>query len=433
MLIGVVLSVFLFERKVISMKKHIYVLLWIVLTIVSSTIPISAVEPDIPSPVGIRPDAPVYALHGSFWVGTMELQLDDEGSLLPLTVWYPSLNEENEPEAVTYFFEPKWTPKPEIATSFVGQALLNADPDMSGAPYPLLVFSPGFGASSAFYAYLCEHLASYGFVVISPDHIEAMYFDGDVFQDFPMATVARPGDVVRTIDYAEKLTETGGLMDGMIDIELVAVAGHSYGGYTALALAGARYDPVGFHQRCEAAQGDPDAFNCDLLIPFEDTMADMAGIDMAKTDLWPSWGDERVDAIIPMAGDAYMFDEKGLAEVTVPVFAMGGTLDTSTPYEWGTYPTYQYVSSEQKSVVTFENAEHGIFTMPCEAAPWMIDIGFHGFCADPVWDKDRIHDLVNHFTTAFLLDVLKGDEEAHTALLPENVAFPGITYETTMK
>jgi hypothetical protein len=42
---------------------------------------------------------------------------------------------------------------------------------------------------------------------------------------------------------------------------------------------------------------------------------------------------------------------------------------------------------------------------------------------------DRAHDLANHFTTAFLLDVLTGDEEARVALAPENVQFPGVQYE----
>ena len=44
---------------------------------------------------------------------------------------------------------------------------------------------------------------------------------------------------------------------------------------------------------------------------------------------------------------------------------------------------------------------------------------------------DRAHDLTNHFMTAFLLAELKGDPEAAAALAPENVASPGIQYETT--
>lgn len=51
-------------------------------------------------------------------------------------------------------------------------------------------------------------------------------------------------------------------------------------------------------------------------------------------------------------------------------------------------------------------------------------------CSDAVWDMARAHDLINHFTTAFLLAELKGDAEA-AALAPEKITFPGITYETT--
>jgi hypothetical protein len=43
---------------------------------------------------------------------------------------------------------------------------------------------------------------------------------------------------------------------------------------------------------------------------------------------------------------------------------------------------------------------------------------------------DRAHDLIDHFTTAFLLTELYGDEDAAAALFPEAVTFPGITYET---
>lgn len=44
---------------------------------------------------------------------------------------------------------------------------------------------------------------------------------------------------------------------------------------------------------------------------------------------------------------------------------------------------------------------------------------------------DRAHDLVNHFTAAFLLSVLIGDTDAAAVLAPDAVAFPGITYTAT--
>jgi hypothetical protein len=84
-----------------------------------------------------------------------------------------------------------------------------------------------------------------------------------------------------------------------------------------------------------------------------------------------------------------------------------------------------------KTRVTLESAEHIVFINGCAAAPALVEAGYGWACADPVWDMNRAHDLVNHFATAFLLAELKGDTAAVAALAPENVTFPGIQYETT--
>jgi predicted dienelactone hydrolase len=214
------------------------------------------------------------------------------------------------------------------------------------------------------------------------------------------------------------------------------VIGHSYGGYTALVAGGAQIDTDGFEAHCETAyeSNDPNVWLCDELLPHMADMADMAGLDSIPGGLWQqAWSDPRVDAIVPLAGDAFFFGQDGLAEITVPVMAIGGTLDTDAPYMWGTYPTYAYVSSAAKVRIALNNAEHMIFTGPCEAIPLLLRFVSNEFCSDPGWDRNYGHDLINHFTTAFLLDTLKGDQAAHEALLPDAVQFPGIEYTTTLK
>lgn len=69
----------------------------------------------------------------------------------------------------------------------------------------------------------------------------------------------------------------------------------------------------------------------------------------------------------------------------------------------------------------------------CDDERWLADTGHSDWCSDAVWDMSRAHDLINHFTTAFMLDVLKRDKEAHKALLPKAVHFTGIQYKTTLK
>lgn len=415
------------------LKFLVSILLIVVLALALAPLA-NAQEGTTPEPVGLRPDAPPYALHGPYWVGTREFVIDPDAERpIRLQVWYPALNPDGVEEATTYAIQYKHDAVMPVipGASNIGHAILDAMADKTNAPFPLVVFSHGFSSWASHYAYLPEHLASYGFVVIAPDHLE--YMDPEfLLTDLWTSSINRPQDIHRTLDYAETLTGPGGDMEGTIDMEQVAVAGHSYGGYTALAAGGARYDLLAFDQRCEAAiaAGDPNAWLCGLLANRYADMAALAGLDSVPEGLWPSMGDSRVDAIIPMAGDSYMFDKAGLAAITVPIMAMGGTSDTGTPFDWGTKPAYDYVSSSQKVLVALEGAEHCVFSSNCADEPFAVEMGFYAnWCADPIWDMDRGHDLINHFTTAFLLATLKGDTAAAAALAPDQVQFPGVTYE----
>jgi predicted dienelactone hydrolase len=412
-----------------SHRSRIWVQMALMVVMFLSLSLVAAQDAAGPEPVGLRPDAPPYALHGPYWVGTQDRVIDpDSAEPLEVTIWYPALNPEGLTEEVTYPATLKFDVPDGTNGIVYGHALKDAALDMTGGPYPLVVFSPGFGAARTNYAHLTEHLASYGFVVIAPDHHE--FFD-PTWADIPKSTISRPQDVLKVIAFADVLAAAGGSMEGLINMDLIAVSGHSYGGYTALAAAAARFDIQGFNARCDAARAasDPNAWLCDTLVPFEDEMVSLAGLDSMPDGLWPAWADPRVDAIIPLAGDSYIFDQAGLAEITIPVMAMGGTLDTSTPYEWGADPTYEYISSDTKALVTFVNAEHMIFGSTCTDIPWAVELGVSFFCSDPVWDMQRTQDITHHLATAFLLDVLNGDAEAHTALAPAAVDFAGVTYQ----
>ncbi len=383
-----------------------------------------------PPSIGLRPDAPPYALRGPYWTGVREFVVDpDSERPMPLLVWYPALNAQGADDAYTYSIQVKWEPGPELDTVVYGHALGDAAPDLSGAPYPVVVVSPGFGTNIAQYTYLTEHLASHGFVVIGVEHQEGVYFmDENPLKDAPPSYALRPADIRRTLEYAESLTAADGALAGLLDLEWVAVGGHSSGGYAALAAAGARVNEEVMHQRCEAAraEGDPFGEECFWFEGHEAEIAAIAGFDTTPGELWPSMGDARVDAIISMAGDAFMFQQAGLAQITVPVLAMGGTNDY---FEWVAGPTFEYAGSAQKVLVAFEEAGHTIFGNNCAAMPWLVDVEMDWMCTDPVWEHPRTNDLVNHFTTAFLLATLKGDTEAAVTLAPDAVAFPGITYD----
>jgi predicted dienelactone hydrolase len=181
--------------------------------------------------------AAAYAQPGPHAAGYQALVIDDgHGDALDVSLWYPALNTDGADIAITYDVIVK---APEMqgdgAAVVYGHALADAPADDSGGPYPLVVFSHGFGLNAPAYHTLAEHYASYGFVVLAPEHVESDWFDGVAH------TVERPRDIVRTLDYAETLNADGALAS-LIDLDNVAVVGHSYGGYTALAAAGAQID-----------------------------------------------------------------------------------------------------------------------------------------------------------------------------------------------
>ncbi|MEO8392858.1 MAG: alpha/beta fold hydrolase [Chloroflexota bacterium] len=407
------------------------VMICLLLSLVSPLAAQEATPEPTPETVGLRPDAPTYASHGPYWVGTRVFVIEDPINPIDVRVWYPALNPDNAVEVITYVthwskyqFEGLDT---SLSSDIAGHAFADGQADVRAAPYPLVVFSHGSGGEPVQMSWLLEHIASHGFVVIAPDHKEIVDASSS---DFPRTTIVRPQTISRVLDYAATLTAPTGALAGMIDMERVAVAGQSYGGYTALATAGARFDMAAYAERCAAlAPDDPDQALC-FLVPSQAEMAKLVGLDSIPQGLWPAMGDARVNALVTMSGDSYMFGEKGLAEVTLPVLAVGGTRDTATPYKWGVRPTYDNVSSQQKILATFENADHYISLTSCADAPSIVDsLGLYFFCSDPVWDMNRAHDLLNHFITAFLLDELKGDQDAAAALAPDQVSFPGITYQ----
>jgi predicted dienelactone hydrolase len=142
-------------------------------------------------------------------------------------------------------------------------------------------------------------------------------------------------------------------------------------------------------------------------------------------------GDPRIDALVAYTPSRIpAFGTDGLAALTLPTMVVVGSNDGDSPPERYAYPMYERIGSTKRSLVVFEGANHFIFGDSC--SPFMIEWGMHAFCSDSVWDMDRAHDVINHFTTAFLLSELYGDEGATVALGPDAVKFPGIAYKTTL-
>jgi len=397
-----------------------------ILVVVLLSLSAVSAQGSTPDAVGLRPDAPPYALHGPYWVGVQEFVVEPESERpLTITVWYPAMNPQGIPEEITIQNQ---------GLPFFGHALDGAEPDQATAPYPLIVHSHGNYSTRLSQMYGAEHLASYGFVVIAPDHT------GNIFANFGESYypffIHRPQDITRVLNFAE--TEMQRVMPNMIDMTKIAVTGWSFGGMTAFQAVGAQLDLKTFDSifcsRVRAGEA-VDTVNVCGLMDFQEQLAALAGLEAAPDGPWPSLADPRITAAVafaPGGGLAGMqvFGDESYQNIKTPMLLLAGSQDTQAIPELNTYWAYTHIGSPQKALIALNAADHSVFVNSCEATPWFVtEWKYYVGCSDPVWDMDRAHDLINHFTTAFLLDVLKGDTAAHAALAPDAVSFPGITYQ----
>ncbi|MEA1903248.1 MAG: hypothetical protein U9N56_06955, partial [Actinomycetota bacterium] len=91
-------------------------------------------------------------------------RLTAEQAPIPVTTWYPALEEDTRGGSLTYAYAINMLGADSALAlaTYQGQANPGATPKLSDGPYPLVILSPGFAITSSSYGWLAEHLASYG-------------------------------------------------------------------------------------------------------------------------------------------------------------------------------------------------------------------------------------------------------------------------------
>lgn len=213
---------------------------------------------------------------------------------------------------------------------------------------PLVVISHGLGSERASYAYLAAHLASHGFVVAVPEHpgsnaeqINALA-SGLVVNITPSRElIDRPLDIKYLLDVLER--DYG----DRVSWEKVGIVGQSFGGYTALALAGAEINFDRLNAQC-----DPDnpAFNISFLIQCQ-------ALDLPPEDY--DLTDSRIQAAIAINPlSSTIFGASELAEIQIPVAIVTGSADAVTPALEEQIRPFTQLTTPEKYLVLLENGTH---------------------------------------------------------------------------
>ncbi len=258
------------------------------------------------------------------------------------------------------------------------------DAALAPGRHPLVLFSHGNNGLRIQSFFFAAHLASHGFVVVSPDH------HGNTFPDTlagvvdPAASVNRPLDLSFLIDaFLAFDGEPGNFFEGAIDPDRIGASGHSFGGYTVFALAGGSF-PLG------------------------------------------TFTDPRVKAIFPQAPGTGAFPDSFFSSVSIPTLIVGGSLDETTPFPSSQQRPFDHLPSGAVVVGLAELVGAGHFTFSdfCEVPRNLLAFlgGFEEACEPRHLPWRHAHDIINYLSLNFFDGVLRGDPAALARLSPAALA-----------
>ncbi|WP_340678394.1 dienelactone hydrolase [Paraglaciecola sp.] len=363
-----------------------------------------------------RSDAPELAAYGPYAIGvrTLEvlnpnqidmLKLDSslaEPANLPrydrpltIEIWYPAVKDSKGLTTLDAYIRDGHT-----QVQLHGKAVRNAQPIASQPAFPLVLISHGYPGNRYLLAHLAENLASKGFVTVSIDHTDSTYRTKAAFSS---TLVNRPVDQLFVLEkIAQMSADTSSFLHGLVDANNSALIGYSMGGYGAVVNAGAGLT----EQAATSKQG----------APFTTLTRHQSGKKSAV--------DSRLKTIIAFApwGMTYgMWNAQTLQKVTMPMLFVAGSQDDVSGYENGVRAIWQGVTNSERSLLTYDNANHNagaVMPAPQESYVFDPELGFNlsEHYIDAVWDNARMNNIAQHFVTAWLNKYLKHDETMNNYL-----------------
>ncbi|WP_085246851.1 alpha/beta hydrolase family protein [Gilliamella mensalis] len=272
-------------------------------------------------------------------VGFKEIYYNKEDSRpLNIAIWYPTNAQQR---AVTIG---------DNAIFYGSKVIPDAVPISNYRQHPLIVISHGYGGSWQNLNWLAYELADKGYIVAAPNHPGTTYFNKDITQSTKLWL--RPQDLSKTID-ALQIDE---ILANYIDMNKISSIGHSLGGWTVAALAGARFDTNLFKQDCTIHSH---LKACQLV--------NELGLD--NPQLNKNMSDPRIKSFISLdAGLVRGFTADSLKNITVPSLIIGAGIDVGdTNVELESGYLQQFLSKSLSTYIVIPDAMHFSFMQICKS------------------------------------------------------------------
>ncbi|MCA9563220.1 MAG: hypothetical protein KC561_07015 [Myxococcales bacterium] len=272
-----------------------------------------------------------------------ESPVTERSRRLIVQAWYPA-PDDNDADEATYRLA-------NVLAIDSGNAL-DAPPLRSGLNWPVAVYSHGSGGEGLLAYPFAELMASWGWIVLAPDHAGNTTTDFVTSDDLSLFEVAvlRPQDISALLDAAE-----GGFADSPlsepIDLDQLFMFGHSFGAYTTLAIGGAKADFDAYVEACSFFSED----DCDILEKPAVEAAFRAG-----------FRDPRVDAIgVQAPAFVPLFESGAIAGIDIPVMLQSGDLDQTTPNASQSDPVWAALDGSDDIRVQMPTGAHFTFITIC--------------------------------------------------------------------
>ncbi len=265
--------------------------------------------------------------------------------------------------------------------------------------FPMVLFSHGFEGIRFQSFFHVAHLASHGFIVVSPDHHGNTIPDGLADIVDPATAVNRAFDMKFLMDrILDPGTDSGAEFAASIDAARIGMSGHSYGGYEAFILTG----------------------------------GEVRGSSLDETTVTlGTFTDARIKAILPMAPrtmrrvDAVTLGDSYFQTVTVPALIIGSELDMTDPFFVDAMRAFDNLPIGARFVGLAEvlDGGHNTFTDLCELQSDVLEVvgGADEGCMPRHLPWKHAHDLINYLALNFFDGALNGNDEALERLTPEVV------------